>query len=119
LKIRHILLALLVLLAIAFMQPLITFLGGLTLLVTVGILIFRDLSPAAQDAVERRMLGWLRQARAGSWPESNAPAIVKERFPTTSAGVPGIPERTRRSRAKATAPDAPDFANDNPEPPPS
>ncbi|MDZ7622721.1 MAG: hypothetical protein U5O69_10545 [Candidatus Competibacteraceae bacterium] len=118
-KIRHILLALLVLLTIAFMQPLITFLGGLTLLLTVGILIFRDLSPAIQDAVEQRMLGWLRQARADSWPESKASAVVRERFPTTSVGVPAIPERTRRSRTKTTAPGAPDSANDNSAPPPA
>lgn len=118
LKIRHILLALLVLLAIAFMQPLITFLGGLTLLVGVGMLIFRDLSPDVQDALERRMLGWLRQARVGSWPESKTPAVARERFPTTSGGVPGIPERTRRVRVKSTAPATPGSTSDNPAPPP-
>lgn len=63
LKIRHIVLALSALLAIAFMQPLVTFLGGLTVLLGVGAWIYRDLSPASQDAVERRLLGWLRRAR--------------------------------------------------------
>lgn len=118
LKIRHILLALLVLLAIAFMQPLITFLGGLTLLVGVGILIFRDLSPAVQDTVERRMLGWLRQARAaGSWPQSAAPAVPRERFPATPGAVPGISERTRRVRAKSVAPATSEPADHNSAPP--
>ena len=63
-KIRHILLALLAVLAIAFMQPLVFFVGGLTLLLITGTFIFRDLSPAAQDAVEHRILGWLRRARS-------------------------------------------------------
>lgn len=52
-KIRHILFLLLALSAIAFMQPLVFFLGGLTLLLGVGVLVYRDLSPAVQDAVER------------------------------------------------------------------
>ena len=66
LKIRHILFGLLAMLAVAFMQPLITFLGGLTLLIGVGALIFRGMSSSDQDDVERRMLGWLRRVRAGS-----------------------------------------------------
>ncbi len=56
-KIRHILLALGALLAIAFMQPLVTFLGGLTLLLGAGALIVRDLSPSGQEALERRARG--------------------------------------------------------------
>lgn len=101
-KIRHILLALLVMLAIAFMQPLITFLGGLTLLVGVGILIFRDLSPTVQDTVERRMIDWLRRARAGGLrPESEALAVSKDHLPATSGSMPEILERPRRTRAKA------------------
>lgn len=63
-KTRHILLALLAVLSIAFLQPLITFLGGLALLLGAGALIFRDLPPASQDAVERRVLRWLQQARS-------------------------------------------------------
>ena len=47
LKIRHILFGLLAMLAVAFMQPLITFLGGLTLLIGVGALIFRGGAPDA------------------------------------------------------------------------
>ena len=60
-KIRHILFLLLALSAIAFMQPLVSFLGGLTLLLGVGALIYRDLSPAGQDAVERRVLAQPRR----------------------------------------------------------
>lgn len=116
-KIRHILLALLVLLAIAFMQPLITFLGGLTLLIGVGMLIFRDLSPAVQDTVERRMLGWLRQARAGSWPEPKAPAVARDRLPGTPSNAPRIPKRTRSVRAKPTGPATPGPADHNSAPP--
>lgn len=63
-KFRHILLATLALLMIAFMQPLITFIGGLTLLIGVGLLIFRDLPPNLQDALEQRLLNSLRRARA-------------------------------------------------------
>lgn len=118
-KIRHILLALLVLLAIAFMQPLITFLGGLTLLGGVGILIFRDLSPAVQDIVEQRILGWLRQARAGSWPEPEAPAVARNRLSVTPSDAPGVPERTRRTRAKSAAPATPEPNDGNSAPPPA
>lgn len=118
-KIWHILLALAVVLAIAFMQPLITFLGGLTLLIGVGTLIFRDLSPDVQDSVERRMLGWLRQARAASWPEPQAPAIAKDRPPAISENASGISERTRRMRIKATARSAPDPADGRSTPPPA
>lgn len=89
-KIRHILLALLAVLAIAFMQPLVTFLGGLTLLIGVGALIFRDLSPAGQDAVERRVLGWLRRARNTAAPEIERPAIRRRRVPAVSR-EPGAP----------------------------
>jgi hypothetical protein len=89
-KIRHILLALLAMLAIAFMQPLVTFLGGLTLLLGAGALIFRDLSPASQDAVERRVLGWLRRVRANATPEIERPTIRRRRTPTISR-EPGMP----------------------------
>ena len=66
LKTRHILLAILAVLSIAFLQPLITFLGGAALLLGAGALIFRDLPPTSQDAVERQLLKWLRQARPAS-----------------------------------------------------
>ena len=62
-KTRHILLAILAVLSIAFLQPLITFLGGAALLLGAAALIFRDLPPASQDAVERKLLKWLRRAR--------------------------------------------------------
>ncbi len=102
-KIRHILFLLLALSAIAFMQPLVFFLGGLTLLLGVGALIYRDLSPTGQDAVERRVLGWLRRTRAGSVEENNAPALSVRHW---SAALPedSIP-RVRRARTKAARPD--------------
>ena len=80
-KIRHLLLALLALLSIAFMQPLVTFLGGLTLLLGVGMLIFRDLPPASQDAIERRVQGWLRQARTKTVPDVERPPLRRRRVP--------------------------------------
>ena len=79
-KIRHIVLALLAVLAIAFLQPLVTFLGGLTLLLGAGALIFRDLSPASQDAVERRILSWLQRARVTAAPtEIQRPPVRRRR----------------------------------------
>ncbi|MDS4021306.1 MAG: hypothetical protein RKR03_12475 [Candidatus Competibacter sp.] len=104
LKIRHIVLALLAVLAIAFMQPLVSFLGGLTLLLGVGALIFRDLPPAGQEAIERRVLGWLRRVRAGSTPETDPPAISHRRMPATPAESGTPVERARRARIKAAAP---------------
>jgi hypothetical protein len=89
-KIRHILLALLALLAIAFMQPLVTFLGGLTLLIGAGAWIFRDLSPASQDAVERRVLSWLRRVRTHGTPEIERPPVRRRRISTLSR-EPGAP----------------------------
>lgn len=89
-KIRHILLALLAVLAIAFMQPLVTFLGGLTLLLGAGVWIFRDLSPASQDAVERRVLGWLRRVRTQAVPEIEKPPVRRRRIPAISR-EPGAP----------------------------
>lgn len=102
-KIRHILLTVLAVLTIAFMQPLVTFLGGLTLLVGIGALVFRDLTPAGQDAVERRMLGWLRRARGESVAESGRPPTSSRRLPIapTEPGLPG--ERPRRGRTRIAA----------------
>ncbi|MCB1825370.1 MAG: hypothetical protein KDJ54_12640 [Candidatus Competibacteraceae bacterium] len=105
LKIRHLLFLLLALSAIAFMQPLVFFLGGLTLLLGVGALIYRDLSPAGQDAVERRVLGWLRRTRAGSAAENNSPALPARHLSTAlpEAGIPT--ERNRRARTKTACGD--------------
>ena len=102
-KIRHILLVLLAVLAIAFMQPLVSFLGGLTLLLGVGGLIFRDLSPASQDAMERRLLGWLRRARADSTPATHPPASFHQRLPTNPAAAEMPVAQVRRSRIKSPA----------------
>ncbi|QQS55079.1 MAG: hypothetical protein IPM89_04460 [Candidatus Competibacteraceae bacterium] len=104
-KIRHLLFLLLALSAIAFMQPLVFFLGGLTLLLGVGALIYRDLSPAGQDAVERRVLGWLRRTRAGSPAENSSPAL-SVRHLSAALSEAGIPtERVRRARTKAARTD--------------
>jgi hypothetical protein len=104
LKIRHTLLALLAVLAIAFMQPLVFFLGGLTLLFGVGALIFRDLPPAGQDAVEDRILGWLRRARSKPSLEME-PSTNRHRPSAMPAAGPNTqkPERIRRARARSTA----------------
>jgi len=104
LKIRHILFALLAVLAIAFMQPLITFLGGLTLLIGVGTFIFRDLSAVGQDAVERWVLGWLRRMRSGPATAIEPPATLRHRLPTTSVDPVISTERIRRNRDKTTPP---------------
>lgn len=103
-KIRHVLLAVAALLAIAFMQPLVTFLGGLTVLLGVGALIYRDLSPASQDAVERHLLGWLRRAR----PEHPRPTLDGQFSPRHSIGparsaLEAPVEPPRRARGKLSA----------------
>ena len=98
-KIRHLVIALLALLTIAFMPPLVSFLGGLTLVLGAGALIFRDLSPASQEGVERHILGWLRRVRTGGSPPE--PELVTTA--RSSRSLPGMPvERARRIRAKAS-----------------
>ncbi len=95
-KIRHILLALCAVLAIAFMQPLVTFLGGLTLLLGAGALIFRDLSPASQDAVERRVFEWLRRARVNAAPEIERTTVRRQRRAVVSKeSLPLVPNPSR------------------------
>lgn len=54
-KIRHYALVLLALLTIAFAQPLVLFLGGLTLIGSVTAFIFSDLPPEKQDIWERKL----------------------------------------------------------------
>jgi hypothetical protein len=73
LKIRHYVLVLLTLLTIAFAQPLVLFLGGLTLIGSVTAFIFSDLPPEKQDVWERklnefiqRLLGNLRKKQPKS-----------------------------------------------------
>ena len=106
-KIRHILLAVLTMLAIAFMQPLMTFLGGLTLLIGVGALVFRDMSPSEQDAMERRVLGLLRRARTDPANHIETSAISGNRLPAMPTDPLKVTETTRRGRNKsAPAPDA-------------
>jgi len=107
-KFRHVLLALFAVLAIAFMQPLVTFIGGLTLLLGAGALIFRDLTPAGQDAVERRVLGWLRRARNPDPPLTIDEKSRDSRKLTMDRPETGMLTQTfRRGRAKTTARNAP------------
>lgn len=103
-KIRHILLGLLAMLAIAFMQPLMTFLGGLTLLISVGALIFRDMAPSDQDAVERRVMGWLRRVRAGSTTGINLLATSHHPIPAAPAEPAISAERIRPRRTQSKPP---------------
>jgi len=105
LKIRHILFLLLALSAIAFMQPLVSFLGGLTLLLGVGAVIYRDLPPAGQDAVERRVLAWLRRTRAGSVTENSSPALSVRGLSSVLSEAGISTGRLRRARTKAARTD--------------
>ncbi len=63
LKIRHYLLIIVTLLTIAFLQPLVLFLGNFTLIAGVMALIFADLPPERQDAWEMKVAGLLKQLR--------------------------------------------------------
>lgn len=110
-KIRHILLLLAAVLAIAFMQPLVTFLGGLTLLLGVGSVIFRDLPPASQNAVEHRVLGWLRRARAADpLPMADEKSGVGRKLMVDQADTSVLAQTFRRSRAKPVVRNAPSDA---------
>ena len=60
-KIRHYLLLLLTLLGIAFLQPLILLLGGVTLLGGMITFIYSDMTPESQRAWEQRISGLFRQ----------------------------------------------------------
>ena len=60
-KIRHYLLLILTLLGIAFLQPLILLLGGVTLLGGVIAFIYSDMTPESQRVWEQRISGLFRQ----------------------------------------------------------
>ena len=60
-KIKHYLLLILTLLSIAFLQPLILLLGGITLLGGVIAFVYADMSPESQRAWELRITGLLKQ----------------------------------------------------------
>lgn len=64
-KIRHYVLILLTLLTIAFAQPLVLFLGGLTLVGGVMALIYSDLPPEKQDAWEKGLTELIPRLLAG------------------------------------------------------
>ena len=63
-KIRHYLLIAFTVIAIAFFQPLILLLGGVTLIIGVTALIYSDLTPEAQDACDNKIVQLLNQARS-------------------------------------------------------
>lgn len=105
-KIRHILLILVALLTIGFLQPLVSFLGGLTLLLGMGILVFRDLPPKTQDALERHLLGLLRRARGDAQPPVETRPNALQQLPATrpTTELAGVMEKPRRSRVRAESP---------------
>ncbi|MBE2294758.1 MAG: hypothetical protein IAF00_07395 [Phycisphaerales bacterium] len=105
-KLRHILFLLLVLSAIAFMEPLVTFLGGLALLLGVGALIYRDLPSTAQDAVDRWMLSWLHRTRLNPAAEGSPLTFSSKHLPTTSSEIDIPTERVRRVRTKPVSNDS-------------
>ena len=105
-KFRHLLLAVLALLMIAFMQPLMTFLGGLALLTGVGMLIFRDLPPPAQAALEQGLVTLLRRARGGpvlldQQRQRDAQAATLAVLPPTLSPPKPTNRRSRRRTAPA------------------
>ena len=63
-KLRHYLLIAFTVTAIAFFQPLILLLGGVTLIIGVTALIYSDLTPEAQDTCENKIIELLDQARS-------------------------------------------------------
>lgn len=63
-KMKHYLLIVFTIIAIAFFQPLIMLLGGLTLIGAVTAFIYADLKPAAQDAFEKKAALMVSQLRA-------------------------------------------------------
>lgn len=109
-KFRHILLATLALLMIAFMQPLITFIGGLALLLGVGLLIFRDLPANLQDALEQRLLHGLRRARASRVePTNHGTATLLTGAPPTLNPAKTGNRRIRRRVVPVESDTAPDL----------
>ncbi|PIE83366.1 MAG: hypothetical protein CSA09_02540 [Candidatus Contendobacter odensis] len=95
-KTWHILLALMVLIIITFMQPLVTFLGSLALLLATGAFIFRDLPPNQQEVIEQRVLGWLHRVRGNTRPT----ALPRSNQPYTSDQPPT--KRARRTKKNNT-----------------
>lgn len=81
-KIRHYLLLILTLLGIAFLQPLILLLGGVTLLAGVIAFIYADMSPESQRAWEQRISGLFRQLRL---------SLSKQPQPLETTGNPRQP----------------------------
>ncbi|MFP4243674.1 MAG: hypothetical protein ACLFRJ_01155 [Ectothiorhodospira sp.] len=67
---RIILLSVIALATIVFLQPLLTFIGGLVVLAVVVTFIYRDLPQDTQDMIEDYLGHWLQKSRDGFWPGS-------------------------------------------------
>jgi hypothetical protein len=94
LKIRHYLLVLLTLLAIAFLQPLVLLFGGVTLLAGVMAFIYSDLPPERQDAWEMKLSDWFGQLRSTLRGRSRREALAAgSRSRAMTSGRSGRPAR--------------------------
>lgn len=91
------------------MEPLVTFVGGLALLLGVGGMVFRDLPAASQNSIERHLLGWLHRVRSpANQPNQHSQSALTENKPPPSLTTDGTAAEnaaspTRRSRSRATA----------------
>ena len=76
-KIKHYLILILTLLSIAFLQPLILLLGGITLLGGMIAFVYADMPPESQRAWELRITGLLKQLQS---------ALSRQPQPADSSG---------------------------------
>lgn len=108
---RIILLSVIALATIVFLQPFLTFIGGLVVLAVAGTFIYRDLPQDTQDMIEDYLGNWLQKARDGFWPGGGdrdpepdpdpepAPAPKPAASRETSQEKASAKPRTRRSRS--------------------
>ncbi|MBK1691945.1 hypothetical protein [Ectothiorhodospira mobilis] len=106
---RIILLSVIALATIVFLQPFLTFIGGLVVLAVAGTFIYRDLPQDTQDMIEDYLGNWLQKARDGFWPGGGDrdPEPEPEPAPAPKAAAPRetsqekapAKPRTRRSRS--------------------
>ncbi len=86
-KIRHYLLLILTLLSVAFLQPLILLLGGITLLGGVIAFIYADMPPESQRAWELRITGLFKQLQLALSRQPQPPdATGNQRQPLDNPG---------------------------------